>query len=317
MSLCVLANLALCLAVTAPAMAGLGQPTDGQIGLQDAGSPVMEHITQLYDMVNYTIIAIALFVLALLIYVMVRFNETANPTPSRTTHNTLVEVAWTIIPILILVTMSIPSFKLLYEEYSFPKPDLTIKATAMQWSWDHEYMDQDFTISSNVLRDEDVLKAKIGDKGFSEKYGKLAGLEKVKAVHADAGPVWQEMKKPRLLTVDQEIAVPVGKVVHLLITSNDVIHQWGVPSLGVKQQAVPGRTAAAWFRIDKAGTYYGDCYVLCGKAHSAMPIVVRAVEPQVYEEWQKAAKAKDMKKAKSILTSDAERSSQQALAQAP
>ncbi len=303
-SFSVIASLALCLALTAPALAGLGQPTDGELGLQMPATSIMSDIHSLYDTVNAIIIAITAFVLLLLLYVMFRFSEKNNPTPSRTTHNTTLEVAWTIIPIMILVGMAIPSFKLLYFQYSFPKPDVTIKATAMQWSWDHEYMDQGFTVSSNMLRDEDVLKTKFGDE-FKTKYKGIEGMARITAMHADAVPVWKEMGELRQLTVDQEIAVPVGKVVHLLITSADVIHSWTIPSFGVKQQAVPGRTAAAWFQADKKGVFYGQCSVLCGKAHSGMPIVIHVVDPGVFEAWVGARKAKDAKKAKEILKSAA------------
>jgi cytochrome c oxidase subunit II len=307
-TLSVVASLAICLAVTAAAVAGeLGHAVDGQMGLQAPATSIMREIHSLYDVVNMTIIAITAFVLLLMLYVMFRFNEKANPTPSRTTHNTFLEVAWTIIPIMILVAMSIPSFKLLYEQYRFPKPDLTIKATANTWYWDHEFMDQGVTLSSNMLRDEDVLKAKLGDKPFAEKYGALEGKALHAALLADAKPVWEERKQLRQLTVDQEIAIPVGKVVHMLITSNDVIHSWTIPSFGVKQQAVPGRTAAVWFQPDKTGVYFGQCSVLCGKNHSGMPIVIRVVEQATYDAWMGALVAKDKKKAAEILKAEADR----------
>ena len=293
------------LALTVPALAGLGHPTDGQMGLQLPATSIMSEIHTLYDAVNMTIIAITAFVLLLMLYVMFRFSEKNNPTPSRTTHNTFLEVAWTIIPILILVGISIPSFKLLYEQYRFPKPDITIKATANAWFWEHEYMDQKITLTSNMLRDEDVLKAKMGDKPFAEKYGKLEGVALHKALFADAAPVWAERKDLRQLTVDQEIALPVGKVVHMLVTSNDVIHSWTIPSFGAKMQAVPGRTSAVWFQPDKVGVFHGQCSVLCGKNHSAMPIVIRVVEPAVYDAWMAALVAKDKKKAAEILKADA------------
>lgn len=287
------------------------------MGLQAPATSGMEHIVWLYDAVNITIIAITVFVLILLIYVMVKFSEKNNPTPSRTAHNTLLEVAWTVIPIAILGAMAIPSFKLLYEQYTFPKPDITIKATANTWYWDHEYMDQGITLSSNMLRDEDVLKAKLGDKPYQEKYGALEGIALHKALYADAAPVWAERKQLRQLTVDQEIAIPVGKVVHLLVTSNDVIHSWTIPSFGVKMQAVPGRTAALWFKPDKPGLYHGQCSVLCGKNHSGMPIVVRVVEQATYDAWMEALKAKDKKKAAEILKAEADRApATQSVAQA-
>ncbi|MEQ1669463.1 MAG: cytochrome c oxidase subunit II [Hyphomicrobium sp.] len=291
------------------AFAGTGQPVDGQMGLQGPATPVMEHINDLYSVVNITIIAITIFVLLLMLYVMYRFSEKNNPTPSRTTHNVMLEVAWTIIPILILVGISIPSFRLLFEQYSFPKPDLTIKATGNAWYWDHEYLDQKVTITSTVVSDEDVLKAKLGDAPFKKgaKYDSdvLTGVARNKVLYEDSAAIWAERKEPRKLAVDQAIAVPVNKTVHLLVTSNDVIHSWTIPSFGVKQQAVPGRTAAVWFRATKTGTFYGQCSVLCGKLHSAMPIAVQVVEQPVYDSWMAALQAKDKKKAAEILKAEA------------
>lgn len=300
------AYFAAAVALAPAAMAGLGQPTDGQLGLQGAATPVMEQLSSLYDIVNIIIVAIAIFVLLLLLFVMFRFNEKANPTPSRTTHNTLLEVAWTIVPILILVGIAIPSFRLLYEQYSFPKPDVTIKATANAWFWEHEYLDQKVIVTSNVFGDEDILKAKLGDQAYADKYGSLEGTALTKALYEDAKPLWAQNADPRELAVDQLIAVPVNKVVHLLVTSNDVIHSWTIPSFGVKQQAVPGRTAALWFQATKTGKYYGQCSVLCGKWHSAMPIVVQVVEQDVYDKWMAALQAKDKKGAAAILKADAE-----------
>ena len=298
-----------CLAVAfgglTPALAGLGQPTDGGLGLQVAASPIMEQITSLFHIVNTVIIVVVLFVLSLMIWVMYRFSEKNNPTPSRTTHHTMLEVAWTILPILILVGIAIPSFHLLFNQYSFPKPDVTIKAVGNAWFWEHEYLDDKVTITSNMVNDEDVLRAKIGDDAFDKKYGKLDGVALHNALYQDSLPVWAEDHKLRRLTVDQEIAVPVNKVVDVLVTSNDVIHSWTVPSFGVKMQAVPGRTSAVWFKATKIGTYRGQCSVLCGKLHSAMPIIVRVVDQPVYDAWMAALKAKDKKKAQQILDADA------------
>ena len=277
----------------------------------------MEEISSLYDKVNYLIIAITLFVLGLMLYVMFRFRESANPTPTRTTHNTFLEVAWTIIPIFILVAMAIPSFKLLYFQYSFPKPDLTIKATGNAWFWEHEYLDQKITLTSNMITDEDVVKAKIGPDAFKAKYSKLDGNALNLALYAEAKPIWAERKELRQLTVDQEIAVPVNKVVHVLVTSNDVIHSWTVPSFGVKMQAVPGRTAAVWFKATQTGLFHGQCSVLCGKAHSGMPISVRVVSQETYDAWMAALKAKDKKKANELLKAeDSNGASTKTLAQA-
>ena len=301
----------------APALAGLGKPSDGQMGLQLPGTEQMRELTSLYDAVNLVIIAIGIFVAILMLYAMFRFSEKRNPTPTRTTHNTLLEVAWTIIPILILVGISIPSFRLLYVQYSFPKPDLTIKATGNAWFWDHEYLDQKFTVSSNVIGDEEVVKEKIGEEVFAEKYGALEGVARNVALYDAAKPIWVERNQERKLTVDNDIVMPVNKVVHVLITSNDVIHSWTIPSFGVKMQAVPGRTGAVWFKPDKTGTFHGQCSVLCGKLHSAMPITVRVVEQATYDAWVAALQAKDRKKAKEILnTAAASDASKQSVAQA-
>jgi cytochrome c oxidase subunit 2 len=299
---------AACLAVAfgglTPALAGLGVPTDGELGLQLSATPIMDQIADLFSVVNTIIILITLFVLGLLLWVMFRYNETKNPTPSRTTHNTLLEVAWTIVPILILVGIAIPSFHLLFNQYSYPKPDLTIKATGNAWFWEHEYLDQKVTITSNIINDEDVLRAKLGDEAYDKKYGSLDGVALHAALYQDSAPLWSENHQLRRLTVDQEIAVPVNKVVHVLVTSNDVIHSWTIPSFGVKMQAVPGRTAATWFKATKVGTYHGQCSVLCGKLHSAMPVVIRVVEQPVYDAWMAALQAKDKKKAQQILNED-------------
>lgn len=179
------ACLAVALGGLTPAMAGLGQPTDGQLGLQLSATPIMDQITSLFHIVNIIITIIVLFVLALMIWVMYRFNEKNNPTPTRTTHNTFLEVAWTIVPILILVGISIPSFHLLFNQYTFPKPDLTIKATGNAWFWEHEYVDDKVTITSNIVNDEDVLRAKIGDEAYDKKYGSLEGAELHNALYQD------------------------------------------------------------------------------------------------------------------------------------
>lgn len=261
-------SLAIVLALE-PAAAGLvGAPTDGQMGFQVPVTEVAREIVWLHDIVNYVIIAIALFVLALLVYVVFRFNEKANPTPSKTTHNTVLEVAWTIIPIFILVAMAIPSFKLLYKQYTFPPPEVTIKATGNTWSWTYEYPDEgEFEISSYILADEDA----------------------------------KAQNKPRLLAVDNEIVVPVNKVVHVLVTSNDVIHNWTVPSFGSKIDAVPGRTTMTWFKAEEEGIYYGQCSELCGLDHARMPIAVRVVKDDVYKKWIEAWKEDDEDLAKEVL----------------
>jgi cytochrome c oxidase subunit 2 len=254
-------------------LAGEGQPSDRQMGMQAPVTEIAERIHSLHDMVNYLIIAITLFVLALLVIVVVKFNERANPQPSRTTHNTSLEVAWTVIPILILVAIAIPSFRLLFAQYTFPPPDVTIKAVGNQWNWDHGYPDQGgFVFKSSMLNDAE-RKARI-DRGIPA---------------------------PRLLAVDNEVVVPVNKVVHVLVTANDVIHNWTVPSFGSKVDAVPGRTTATWFRAKKEGVFYGQCSELCGKDHAFMPIAVRVVKEQVFNDWAAAMKARDRRKAREII----------------
>jgi cytochrome c oxidase subunit II len=250
-----------------------GQSVPGQLGLQAPVTQVMREIHSMYDWVNLIIIAITVFVMLLMLYVMVRFRESANPTPSRTAHNTFLEVAWTVIPILILVAISIPSFKLLMLQYTYPKPDLTVKAIGNAWFWEHEYPDYGgFSITSNMLTDEETAEKR------------KAGLQ-----------------SPRQLDVDNEIVVPVNKNVHVLITSNDVIHNWTIPSFGSKMDAVPGRVTTTWFNADTEGMYYGQCSELCGMNHAFMPIGVRVVKEEVFNEWAAAMKAKDKKKAKEIL----------------
>jgi cytochrome c oxidase subunit II len=245
----------------------------------------------------------------LMVYTMVRFREGANPTPSKTTHHVGLEVAWTVIPIFILVVIAIPSFKLLNLQYNYPKPDLTIKATGNAWYWEHEYLDQKgVSITTNMITDEDIVKADIGDKEFNARFGKFEDgtIQKVKAVQDAALPLWAKRNETRQLAVDNEIAVPVNKVVHLLVTSNDVIHSWTIPAFGSKMQAVPGRVHATWFRPTVTGIFYGQCSVICGKNHSGMPIAVRVVTEAAYNDWVAALKAKDPKKAKAILKAQAD-----------
>jgi cytochrome c oxidase subunit 2 len=284
------------------AWAGTGQPSPGQIGMQGAVTPIAHEIHNFHDLVNYIIITIAVFVGILLLIVLFRFNERANPTPSRTTHNTLLEVAWTVIPIIILVVIAIPSFKLLYLQYSFPKPDLTIKAVGNTWFWEHEYPDQGgLRVTSNVLRDEDLLRAQLGKEEFDKRYGGLRGNALSRQLYVDAGPLWVKSGQPRQLAVDNEIAVPVNKVVHVLVTANDVIHNWTIPSFGSKVDAVPGRITATWFKATRPGVYYGQCSELCGKDHAFMPIAVRVVSEQAFNQWVEAAKARDWQRARTIL----------------
>ena len=255
------------------ALAGTGQPSPWQYEMQTPVSDVALQTQGFHHIVNIVIILIALFVLLLMVYVMWKFNERANPTPSRTTHNTLVEVLWTVIPVLILVVIAIPSFRLLYYQYSFPTADLTIKATGNQWNWTHAYPDNgNFSFTSVMLNDAE-RQARI-DKGIPA---------------------------PRLLAVDNEVLVPVDKYVHVLVTSTDVIHNWTIPSFGSKTDAVPGRVTATWFHVKQEGIYYGQCSELCGKDHAFMPIGVRVVKEAVFNEWVEAMKARDRRKAREII----------------
>ena len=289
-------------AAAASAQAGTGQPSPGQIGLQTPVTPVAESIYAFHDFTNIIIIAITVFVLALLVYVILRFNERANPTPARFTHNTTIEVIWTVVPVLILIAIAVPSFRLLFLQYSYPKPDITVKAIGNAWFWEHEYPDHGVKVTSNILRDEDVLKAELGDAEFNKRYGSIPeGLERMRVLQRDAAPVWQKRGDPRLLAVDNEIAVPVNAVVHVLVTANDVIHNWTIPSFGSKVDAVPGRVTATWFKATKIGAYYGQCSELCGRDHAFMPIAVRVVSQADFDAWVAAVKARDRNKARQIL----------------
>jgi cytochrome c oxidase subunit 2 len=258
------AALAILLVAASTAWAGMGQPSPGEMGLQGAASPVAEEIHKFYDLVNIIIVAIAVFVLLLLLYVMYRFNERANPTPSRSTHNTLLEVAWTVVPILILVAIAIPSFRLLHLQYSYPKADITLKATGYTWYWEHGYPELGFSFETRMLDD--------------------ASREELIA---------QNIPAPRNLAVDNEVIVPVNKVVNVLVTSapDGVIHDWTIPSFGSKVDAVPGRVTTTWFKPTIEGIFYGQCSELCGKDHAFMPIGVRVVSEATYAAWSDTMKA--------------------------
>jgi cytochrome c oxidase subunit 2 len=271
--------------MAAPALAGSGQPSPKQINFQEPVTPIAHDIVWLHDYVNIIIFVITAFVLGLMLFVMWRFSEKRNPVPSRTTHNTTVEILWTVLPVFVLVAIAIPSFKLLYFQYAFPPPDLTVKAIGHAWNWTHEYPDQGISVDSVMLQDaerEDAIKA---------------GM-----------PASQV---PRNLAVDNEVLVPVNKVVHVLVTSTDVIHAWTIPSFGSKVDAVPGRITATWFKAMKEGIYFGQCSELCGKDHAFMPIAVRVVKDQVFNDWSAALKARDRKKAREIIRAAALEHAQQ------
>ena len=249
--------------MTGDAYAGFGRGDAYEFSLQDPATAVARDANWFNLMVFWMMVVISLFVMALLVIVMVKFNAKANPTPSHFHHNTMLEVAWTVIPIAILVVIAIPSFRLLYGQYAYPKPDLTIKAVGNQWYWSYEYADaKGVAFDSYMLKDEETQALR--DKGV------------------DA---------PRLLAVDNEVVVPLNKVVHVLVTSKDVIHSWAIPSFAVRQDGVPGRVAAIWFKAERPGVYYGVCSELCGRDHAFMPVAVRVVADDIYNKWLDIRKA--------------------------
>jgi cytochrome c oxidase subunit II len=241
------------------AHAEMGQPAPWEFKLQGSATEVMDFITKFHNALLVVITLITLFVLALLITVMVKFNARANPVPSRTTHNTLIEVAWTLIPVLILVGIAVPSFRLLFLELDVPKADVTIKATGNQWNWTYAYPDDKIEYTSIMLGEDDRAKL--------------------------ASP------PPRLLGVDHAIVVPVNKVIRVQTTGADVIHSFAVPAFGIKIDAIPGRLNETWFKAEKTGIYYGQCSELCGKDHAFMPIAVKVVSDQDYDNWKKCVQA--------------------------
>jgi len=218
----------------------------------------MEDIVWFHDYMLLPIITgITVFVLFLVIYACVRFRASRNPVASKTTHNTFIEVIWTLVPCLILIVIAVPSFKVLYEQDEIPPADITIKAVGYQWYWGYEYPDENIIFDSYMIEDKDLKPG-----------------------------------QPRLLTVDNEIFVPVNKVVKVLITANDVLHAWALPSFGVKRDAVPGRINETWFKADRTGTFYGQCSELCGVKHAFMPITVNVVSQDEYNNWLVEAKQK-------------------------
>lgn len=257
------AVLAVLLSAFGALPAAASQPTPWQIGMQPAATQVHEHIHGFAAFTFWIIIPITLFVLGLLVVVAVKFNAKANPVPSKTTHHTGLEVAWTVVPILILVALSIPSFRLLYEELVIPPADLTIKVTGYQWYWGYEYTDL-----------------------ISDKQKPVA----FDAVMLEDSKRTDPVKQPRLLAVDNEVVVPIGKVVRLQLTGADVIHSWAMPSFGVKMDAEPGRLNETWFKAEQTGVFYGQCSELCGRDHAFMPIAVRVVTPEQWDAWSKTAR---------------------------
>ena len=234
------------------------EPKNWQLGFQEAASQSMRDIVNFHDKLLLPIIvAISVFVLFLMAYACIRFRASRNPNPSTRTHNVAIEVLWTLIPCLILIVIAVPSFKTLYSQDRIPKADVTIKAVGYQWYWGYEYPDENIIFDSYMVETKD-LKA----------------------------------GQPRLLAVDNVVVIPVNKVVKVLITANDVLHAWALPSFGVKRDAVPGRINETWFKAERVGTFYGQCSELCGIKHAFMPIEVRVVSEEDYQEWLTDAKVK-------------------------
>lgn len=250
----------LCLATfaAAPAWAQelMGQPTPGGIGLQPAASPLKVEAHHFHDVILMPIItAITLLVLGLIIWIVVRYNKKRNPTPARWSHNTLVEVIWTVLPVLILVFIALFSFRLLFAYHNMPTPDLTVKATGNQWNWSYEYPDQGIAEYVSNMLPEDEIAAR----GMPHSLYRLAA--------------------------DEPIVVPVGKTVRVLVTAADVIHAFALPAFGLKTDAIPGRVNETWFKADRVGTFYGQCSELCGVDHAFMPIEIRVVTQAEFEAW--------------------------------
>jgi len=243
--------------IASAALAASGQPEPWQFGFQQSATPVMDDIVWFHDFLFWLIVVITLFVLGLLVIVMVKFNARTNPVPSRITHNTTIEVLWTVIPVLILVTIAVPSFRLLFYELKIPSADITVKATGKQWVWSYSYPDNKFEFDSLMVQDKDLKSG-----------------------------------QPRLLAVDNEMVVPVNKVVRVMVIGADVIHSFSVPSFGIKVDAIPGRLNETWFKAEREGMYYGQCSQLCGRDHAFMPIAVRVVSEKDYTAWLDQAKKK-------------------------
>jgi cytochrome c oxidase subunit 2 len=250
--------LLLCLLVLfgfADGAALAAQPEPWQLGFQPAASSVMERIESFHDLLLWIITLISVFVLALLAYVCIRFRASSSATPSRRTHNTLLEIAWTAIPVLILVVIAIPSFKLLYYQDVVPDAELTVKAIGHQWYWSYEYPDNgEFTFDAYMVADADLQPGQL-----------------------------------RLLTTDNPLVLPVETDIRLLVTATDVLHSWAMPAFGVKMDAVPGRINETWFNIAQPGLYYGQCSELCGDFHGFMPIMIEAVAKDEFEAWTQQA----------------------------
>ncbi|WP_253718206.1 cytochrome c oxidase subunit II [Sphingomonas sp. AP4-R1] len=239
---------------------GIGQPTDS-IRLQTQMTPIGEEAVRFHDIILVPMMVVmSVFVLLLLIWVVLRYRAAANPTPSRTSHNTVIEVIWTLFPVLVLVSIAVPSIRLLAHQYHPPKADLTVKVIGNQWYWTYQYPDNgDFEVVSNLLKEKSEVKP--GARFRTDADG------------------------PRLLAVDERMVVPAGAVVKVITTSNDVIHSFAMPAFWVKMDAIPGRLNETWFKVDRPGVYFGQCSELCGARHGYMPIAVEVVSKAQYAQW--------------------------------
>lgn len=269
---------AVCAAFAATAAAAqeklpvIGRPTDGAMGFQPAVTELAHDLHSLDTFILYIITAIVVFVTALILVVMVRHNRRANPTPARFTHNSPLEVAWTVIPILILITIGAYSLPVLFKQQEIPTADITIKATGKQWYWSYEYPDHEFEFDSFMI-------------GSPATGGDNRLTAEVEAQLVEAGYSREEF----LLATDTAMVVPVGKTIVVQVTAADVIHSWAVPAFGVKQDGVPGRLAQLWFKAEREGIYFGQCSELCGISHAYMPITVKVVSEAAYQQWLEGA----------------------------
>ncbi len=259
----------------------VGAPRDGEMALQPAASPIAHQIHDFYDLLLVIILSVVVIVGLLLLWVIVRYNRKANPTPSKVTHNTLLEVVWTTIPVIILVLIAVPSFRLLYAEDVTPPADLVVKVTGHQWYWSYEYPDQ-----GGIAFDAIMIPERLFD-------DPAAASEREEAARQVAAFLGRDepVKLRRLLDTDTRLVVPVGKVVKVQVTSTDVIHSWAVPAFGVKIDAIPGRLNETWFKAEKTGTFYGQCSELCGQRHAFMPIAIEVVSQEEFARWVEKAKA--------------------------
>ncbi len=234
------------------------QPEPWQWKFQEAATDVMTDMTHFNDILVVVMLVVTVVVFLLLFYVIIKFNSKANPVPSTTTHHTVLEIIWTVVPVIILLVLAVPSFRLVFKQLEVPESELTIKATGNQWYWSYEYPDQGNISFDSIMLEDDELKE----------------------------------GQPRLLATDNAVVLPVDTNIRLIVTASDVLHSWAIPSFGVKMDAVPGRLNETWFKVNKLGTYYGQCSELCGVRHGFMPIMVRVVEKKKFKKWVTRAKMK-------------------------